>query len=126
MKKLLFLTITLLSLYTSSINAQTVYVTKTGTKYHEDDCSYLKYSKYYISLSKALKLGYTSCSRCEPPKKAKYTGYSTNTQPTYLYQTTTTQQTYRTTYSVRCNGITQKGYQCKRKTKNANGYCWQH
>ncbi len=126
MKKLLFLTITLLSLFTSTIDAQTVYVTKTGTKYHEDYCSYLEYSKYFISLSKALEYGYTSCSRCKPPKKTKSAVNVVNTQPTYLYQNTSQQPTSRTTYSVRCNGITQKGYQCKRKTKNANGYCWQH
>lgn len=28
--------------------------------------------------------------------------------------------------SIRCNGITQKGYRCKRKTKSSGGYCWQH
>ena len=33
---------------------------------------------------------------------------------------------YRSSTAVRCNGITQKGYQCKRRTKNSTGYCWQH
>jgi endonuclease G len=28
--------------------------------------------------------------------------------------------------AVRCNGITLKGFQCKRNTTNENGYCWQH
>ena len=31
-----------------------------------------------------------------------------------------------TSSSTRCNGITRKDYQCKRMTKNENGYCWQH
>jgi len=35
---------------------------------------------------------------------------------------------YRTTSStsVRCSGITQKGYRCKRRTTSSRGYCWQH
>ncbi|WP_394342081.1 DUF5763 domain-containing protein [Sphingobacterium haloxyli] len=28
--------------------------------------------------------------------------------------------------SVRCRGITKAGARCKRKTKNVNGYCFQH
>ena len=28
--------------------------------------------------------------------------------------------------AVRCSAITQKGTQCKRRTKNINGRCWQH
>jgi hypothetical protein len=28
--------------------------------------------------------------------------------------------------SVRCKGTTQKGHQCKRRTKDPSGYCWQH
>ncbi|MGV8018311.1 MAG: DUF5763 domain-containing protein [Ignavibacteria bacterium] len=34
--------------------------------------------------------------------------------------------TFAQSKSVRCNGITKKGAQCKRKTTNSNGYCWQH
>lgn len=28
--------------------------------------------------------------------------------------------------AVQCKGTTKKGKRCKRKTNNANGYCWQH
>ena len=45
---------------------QTVYITKTGTKYHRSGCSYLK-SSIPISLSEAKAEGYTACSRCNPP-----------------------------------------------------------
>ena len=45
---------------------KTVYITNTGKKYHKDSCSYLTQSKISISLSKAIKQGYTSCSRCNP------------------------------------------------------------
>lgn len=44
----------------------TVYVTKTGEKYHRDGCRYLSKSKIPISLSDA-KSGYGPCSVCNPP-----------------------------------------------------------
>lgn len=43
-----------------------VYVTDTGDKYHRSWCSYLQ-SSHAISLSNAKSLGYTPCSRCNPP-----------------------------------------------------------
>jgi len=45
----------------------TVYITKTGTKYHRATCSYLRSSKIPIPLSEAIARGYTPCSRCKPP-----------------------------------------------------------
>lgn len=47
--------------------SQTVFITKTGKKYHRDGCSYLK-SRIPISLKDAKARGYTPCSRCNPPK----------------------------------------------------------
>lgn len=44
----------------------TVYVTDTGSKYHQSWCSYLK-SSNPISLEDAINQGYTPCSRCGPP-----------------------------------------------------------
>lgn len=49
--------------YSTSSQSTTVYVTKTGSKYHRSGCSYLK-SKIAISLSNARAQGYTACSRC--------------------------------------------------------------
>lgn len=46
---------------------ETVYVTKTGEKYHVYTCSYLK-SCIPITLEDAVEAGYTPCSRCHPPK----------------------------------------------------------
>ena len=43
----------------------TVYVTKTGKKYHRDGCSSLRRSKIPIALADA-KLRYGPCSRCNP------------------------------------------------------------
>lgn len=46
--------------------AVTVYVTKTGKKYHRSSCSYLRKSKIPMDLEDA-KRGYGPCSRCGPP-----------------------------------------------------------
>lgn len=44
---------------------QTVYITRTGSKYHRSSCRYLKYSKIPVSLEKA-KQSYGPCSVCRP------------------------------------------------------------
>lgn len=44
-----------------------VYITKTGTKYHSNGCSYLKKSCIPIKLDDAISSGYTPCNRCNPP-----------------------------------------------------------
>lgn len=46
----------------------TVYVTKTGGKYHTGGCRYLKKSKIAISLEDAQAQGYGPCSVCHPPQ----------------------------------------------------------
>lgn len=44
----------------------TVYITKTGAKYHQGYCSYLRKSSIPIGKSSAVSSGYTACSRCNP------------------------------------------------------------
>lgn len=56
-----------LSSTTYSNESTTVYITKTGEKYHVVSCSYLRLSKISITLSEAVRLGYTACSVCKPP-----------------------------------------------------------
>ena len=46
----------------------TVYVTRTGEKYHTDGCQYLRKSQIPISLEDAKASGYTPCSKCHPPR----------------------------------------------------------
>jgi len=45
-----------------------VYKTETGSKYHNDGCSYLSKSRIPISLADAKAEGLTPCSRCNPPQ----------------------------------------------------------
>ncbi len=51
--------------------AQTVYVTKTGSKYHSAGCSYLRRSAIAMDLADAIASGYTPCSRCNPPTQVQ-------------------------------------------------------
>jgi hypothetical protein len=44
----------------------TVYVTRTGSKYHEEYCSYLRQSSIPMKKGEAQSSGYTACSRCNP------------------------------------------------------------
>ena len=45
----------------------TVYVTRTGEKYHKDGCQYLRSSKIPMNLDEAIK-SYEPCSKCNPPQ----------------------------------------------------------
>lgn len=45
---------------------QTVYITKTGEKYHRSGCRYLKKSKISVSLEDAVASGYSPCKVCKP------------------------------------------------------------
>jgi hypothetical protein len=50
-----------------SSETTTVYITKSGDKYHRETCSYLSSSKIPIDLQEAKQKGYTPCGRCKPP-----------------------------------------------------------
>lgn len=51
---------------TSYGSGGTVYITKTGDRYHQGWCGYLRRSKISISKSQARSLGYTPCKVCRP------------------------------------------------------------
>lgn len=46
----------------------TVYITRTGEKYHRAGCRYLSKSQIAISLTDAKAQGYSACSVCTPPR----------------------------------------------------------
>lgn len=123
-KQLLFLTL-IFTLLIGNVFAQTVYVTKTGKKYHADGCRYLSKSSYSISLSDAKAKGYDACSVCKPSSTVKTTPSTapqTQKKETQNYNTPTNQSSQ----SVQCSATTKAGSQCKRTTKSSNGKCWQH
>ena len=48
--------------------SQTVYVTKSGTKYHLESCSHLSKSKIEKTLAEAKAANYQPCKTCKPPQ----------------------------------------------------------
>ena len=46
----------------------TVYITRTGKKYHKAGCRYLKQSKIPVKLKDAKANGYEPCKVCNPPQ----------------------------------------------------------
>ena len=45
-----------------------VYVTKSGKKYHRQDCQYVRGGAIRMTLEEAKAKGFTPCSRCKPPE----------------------------------------------------------
>jgi hypothetical protein len=117
-------------------NAQTVYVTRTGAKYHADYCRYLKQSKYSINLSEAVEQGYTACSVCRPSSTVTNASSGTTNAVELDTDTTLAAPSYSTTTyeppvqesttSVQCSGTTKAGNRCKRMTTASSGRCYQH
>ncbi|NBC15918.1 MAG: hypothetical protein GVY18_01240 [Bacteroidetes bacterium] len=52
-------------------STDTVYLTRTGSKYHRATCRHLRRSKIPTDLEAALATGYEPCRVCRPPTKAK-------------------------------------------------------
>lgn len=123
MKKQLLLLTVIFSLLMSNVLAQTVYITKTGKKYHIESCRYLRSSSFAISLQDALSRGYDACSICAPPTSSSQ---STRQVPTNLKNENTNSKLRLSSQTVQCSAITKKGTQCSRMTKSLNGKCWQH
>ena len=126
MKKLLVLLIALFTLAANSLPAQTVYITKTGKKYHDDGCRFLSRSKFSIELSDAIARGYGACSVCKPPTGTSSTPRTVTPNSTPNNNVAPSSNDNKSTSSVQCAGTTKAGAQCKRMTKSSNGYCWQH
>lgn len=105
-----------------NVKAQTVYITKSGEKYHKEGCKYLKYSKKEIKLEEAISRGYEACKVCKPSYQKSKTATST---PLTSGSKNTTASSKKAT-SSQCIGRTKAGRRCKRTTKNINGRCYQH
>lgn len=99
---------------------ETVYVTKTGAKYHRATCSSLSKSAIPMTLT-AASARYGPCSRCKPPVMAPSAGSSTTSAPRALASPPATNSG-----DGRCQAITKKGTQCSRRAQSGSSYCWQH
>lgn len=124
----------LLACTTPPAEAQTVYVTKTGKKYHDEYCQYLSHSKVAIELSKALELGYDACSVCKPVTEVEDAAEAEgetpvpdkpNAKPAPPAKQAHPAPQKKATVSSQCSALTKAGTRCKRSA-GANGRCWQH
>ncbi|MBK8981681.1 MAG: hypothetical protein IPM38_05000 [Ignavibacteria bacterium] len=114
MKKFFLVLPLFILVFQSDLFSQTVYITKTGEKYHTSECRYLKNSASPIDLSEAVNRNYTSCKVCVP---------ADNILPVIGKEDPPPDPSARI---IRCMAITKKNTQCKRNTSNSSGYCWQH
>lgn len=101
------------------IRAQTVYVTKSGKKYHAAGCQYLAKSSYSMTLADAASSGYDACSRCGG-------GSFVHSKGPAKSHTKARRTLSSALHASHCQGTTKKGHPCSRKVKGGNRYCWQH
>lgn len=126
--QLVLITLLMLTSYCCTIaqDKKFVYITKTGEKYHTENCHYLKYSRTEIELDKAKDRGYTACSVCKPGAGAMPKDTSNGENGTNRTVPAAPAQRTGTTTTKRCSATTQAGSQCKRTTSDSSGKCWQH
>lgn len=107
-------------LFAMVCQAQTVYKTRTGAKYHVQTCRYLK-SSFETTVAEAQAEGLTACSVCKPSAGAAGGAVA----PTSSYQSTNVSSS-SSSGSRQCSGTTKAGARCKRMTTSSNGRCYQH
>ncbi|WP_430412373.1 DUF5763 domain-containing protein [Kordia sp.] len=97
-------------------DAQDVYKTPSGKRYHLSSCRMVKnVSSKLVGLETIRTSKLTPCKICKPPPKHQL-----------KKRFTAENKAVGTSTLVRCKGVTQKGKRCKRNTKLGNGYCFQH
>jgi micrococcal nuclease len=96
----------------------TVYVTRTGEKYHRAGCRSLARSQIPMQLSEAA-ARYGACGICKPPTLA-------DTPSTTPAAVATPTRSSPAVNSGRCQAITKRGTQCSRNAQPGRSYCWQH
>lgn len=96
-----------------TFNAQSVFKTPSGKKYHLGTCRMLNNVSQEISLSTAVELGLEPCKICNPG----FGNISTNEPIKHPSGEKNT---------VQCKAMTKSGMRCRHMTSIANGYCFQH
>jgi micrococcal nuclease len=106
--------------------ATTVYVTRTGAKYHRAGCRHLARSQLPMELKDAA-ARYGPCSVCQPPTLAATTSPPAQTPAVpAAFATPKPAAAKPAQTSSRCQATTKKGTQCLRNAQAGRAYCWQH
>jgi hypothetical protein len=132
------LSLVLLLFVSAATFAQTVYVTRTGAKYHRGTCRYLHSSKIPTTLANA-KESYTACSVCRPPteltedeqEEVEIKEVEENASPKVPGKNTPAEKPATASPATvskarQCSASTKSGLRCKRTTTSSSGKCWQH
>lgn len=102
--------------YCFTLSGQHYYKTPSGKKYHRESCRMVETVSSAVDGDKIARLGLEPCKICKPPANVRQG----------LVAASGTSKAVGTSSSVQCQGKTNAGYRCKHKTRNANGYCYQH
>lgn len=94
--------------------AQTVYKTPQGQKYHLSTCRTVNNVSKSLSVNQAIKMGLEPCKICKPPINTSLGFYSPPKTPAGVGK------------KIQCSGTTKKGARCKHYTSIGNKYCFQH
>lgn len=105
--------------------AATVFVTRTGEKYHRETCRHLSKSKTAISLKDAAER-YGPCSVCKPPVLARPEPSADNPQKATAAGERKSPTPSTPATAGQCQATTKKGTQCSRRAQPGRAYCWQH
>lgn len=94
-----------------------VYHTPSGTRYHTAKCHMVDNTSNGITRAEALKREMKPCTFCKPDENKN------TLEPQVITPIIKPGQKEQ---ASQCLGNTLEGVRCKRPTKNANGYCFQH
>lgn len=108
----------------SQETSDTVFVTKSGTKYHRNTCRYVSAGARQLTLQDAYKLGYTACSFCKPETNGNER--TPEGIDNILSAPSEGAPKQRTIKDGRCTAITKAGTRCKRAASPGRSKCWQH
>jgi hypothetical protein len=100
-------------LFTTSTDAQDVYKTPYGKKYHLASCRMVENVSEKLSVADAVERGLGACKICNPPTQLKQNAI-------------TSQEPRGEDATVQCKGTTKQGTRCRHRTSIGNGYCFQH
>jgi micrococcal nuclease len=116
---------------TPATASETVYGTRTGTKYHRAGCRHLARSQIPLTLKTAA-AKYQPCKVCKPPVwSAAPLVVAPVPSPRPDVERARTVPARPASVSPaassgRCQATTRKGTQCSRKAQAGRSYCWQH
>jgi hypothetical protein len=103
--------IVVMTTFAFNVNAQTVYKTPSGKKYHLASCRMVTNVSEKLIVAEAVAMRLEPCKICNPGV--------TNTD-------TNSDKAKAQSQTVQCKGMTKSGTRCKHMTSIANGYCYQH